>query len=281
MTLPELLVVLTIVAIMSAVAVPAFIQLGAFSRDELNRSARTVMTLLKAAQQYAITYNVRTAVVYGLDNYQPVPASNTPDNYRSPIADSVDGATVRVFMTAALMYQLPASSRFAGNYVFAPRREGEFNVIDGGMVIFLRDPNAGELYYRSDLPRFQHFEPTDTSGVDRLYKLGLSNINVYLDGSAPFTPTTADDSEAPEPFPAHVFLPSGALEVPTGNQSEIKERYVLQIGPIPSESTQVRLKDPDQLRFSILQDQKLVNNLQYIPIEVFRSTGRIRIGERS
>jgi prepilin-type N-terminal cleavage/methylation domain-containing protein len=277
MTLPELLVVLTIVALLSAVAIPAFVQLGAFSRDELNRSARTVMTLLKAAQQYAITYNVKTAVVYGLDNYQPVPVPNDPGNLLNPIADSVTGANARVFATAALMYQLPANSPFGGSFVNAPRGQGEFATIDGGMVVLLSDPLINTDFYRSAAPRYLR-NPAD--GINQLNQLGLSSIGVYLDGSAPFTPDP-NDSEPAEDFPAHVFLPTGALEIPDG--APVKERYAIKIAPVPSEAPDARLLVPGQnsLVYVDPNSNTLVNNLLYIPIEIFRSTGRVRIGDRA
>lgn len=278
MTLPELLVVLTIVAMLSAVAIPAFVQLGAFSRDELNRSARTVMTLLKAAQQYAITYNVRTAVVYGLDNYQPVPTPNTPDNMLNPITDSVTGGAARVFATAALMYELPSTSQFGGSFVNAPRGQGEFATIDGGMVILLRDPETGDVFYDRMEPRFDPTLPV-ANKPHPLGHLGIGQVNVYLDGSAPFTPDP-DDTEPPEPFPAHVFLPTGALQIPAG--SEVKERYVISIAPVPSEDPTVRLKDAESNSLFVqLPDNTVVNNLLYLPIEIFRSTGRVRIGDRA
>ncbi len=279
MTLPELLVVLTIVALLSAVAIPAFVQLGAFSRDELNRSARTVMTLLKAAQQYAITYNVRTAVVYGLDNYQPVPNPNTPGNLLNPIADSVTGANARVFATAAMMYELPATSPFGGSYVFTPRGQGEFATIDGGMVILLSDALTDTVYYDRTEPRFDP-TPPELNKPHPLGELGIKPIGVYLDGTAPFTPDP-NDTEAPELFPAHVFLPTGALEIPDG--APVKERYAIQIAPIPSEDPDARLLLPEANSL-VYQDQDanvIVNNLLYIPIEIFRSTGRVRIGDRA
>lgn len=259
LTLPELLVVLTIVALLSAVAIPAFVQLNAYSRDELNRGARSTLSLIKAAQQYARTYNVRTAVVYGLDNYVPPPIPNDPANRPNPLSDSATGNAARAFTTAAIMYELREGD-FRGAFVYAPRREGEFAPIDGGMAVFTTDPETGDPLYTDLGPRFN---PEPLNG---LAGLGMRAVNVYLDGTGPYTPGNAAD-DTPEPFPAHVFLPSGALD------ASGRERYVIQVGPLPSADVTARLVDAAGL--------PVPGNLVHVPVEIFRSTGRVRIGDRT
>ena len=67
-TLVEILVVLAIVAVVSAIAIPGLAKMGAFSRDEFTRATQEVNSVLRAAQLYATTYNENTAVVYSMDH---------------------------------------------------------------------------------------------------------------------------------------------------------------------------------------------------------------------
>lgn len=63
-TMVELVVVLAIIGLMAAIAIPSFTRMGLFSGNELQDSARQLYTLLRAAKVYAGTYNIDTALVY-------------------------------------------------------------------------------------------------------------------------------------------------------------------------------------------------------------------------
>lgn len=67
MTLIEMLIVVAIIAIMAGVALPTLARLGAFSRDDVYQSTRSVFAALRAARQYAATNNVDAAVIYVQD----------------------------------------------------------------------------------------------------------------------------------------------------------------------------------------------------------------------
>ncbi len=71
LTLIELIVVLAIVATLSALAIPGLARLGAFSNDSLPRASRELFEMLSAARIYATTWNVRTAVVYNPTTTSP------------------------------------------------------------------------------------------------------------------------------------------------------------------------------------------------------------------
>ncbi|MCP4642317.1 MAG: type II secretion system protein, partial [bacterium] len=64
MTLIELIVVMAIIGILTAVAIPTLIKVGAFSRGGVNDSTRQVYTILRAARVYAATFREDTAVFY-------------------------------------------------------------------------------------------------------------------------------------------------------------------------------------------------------------------------
>ncbi len=66
-TLVELLVVLAVVAMMAAVAIPGFSRMGLFSKDKLGDAARDAQGILSAARIYAMTNHCNTAVVFEPD----------------------------------------------------------------------------------------------------------------------------------------------------------------------------------------------------------------------
>lgn len=113
-TLVELIVVLAIIALMAAVAIPSFSRMGLFSHNRLDSSTRSLYSMLSAARVYAITYRVCTAVAYDYDN-------------------TTDEATA---MT--MLYKPQQSTR----YVPWGGAEGEFQVFDGDTCVFLHNPAA-------------------------------------------------------------------------------------------------------------------------------------------
>ena len=65
-TLVELLVVLTILGLMAAVAIPTFAKFGFFSRNETQQGARELYKMLIATRMFASTYRVDTGLAYGI-----------------------------------------------------------------------------------------------------------------------------------------------------------------------------------------------------------------------
>jgi prepilin-type N-terminal cleavage/methylation domain-containing protein len=260
-TMVELLVVMSIIAVLAAVAIPAIAKLGVFSRDELHGSARQLWSLLKAARIYASTYHVNTAVVYNLDNFVP-PDVNAPNDpgLPQPVGDSVTGATVRVIRAAAIMYELPASSAFQG-YVPAPREDGEFRTFPGGMVVLLQNVDTLAPIYDSMRPRFAPADDPFSTGINTL---GMDrDVVVFLSGG-PFAQPGDPDYSNPVTarFPAHVFTPSGNLV--TGGTTE---RYTLYVAPPPDESIDIRAVDPNATPLQLVT----------IPVDVYKSTGRVKV----
>lgn len=63
-TLTELLVVISIVVLLTALSIPSLIQMGVFSSNKVGNAAREYYEMLRAARMYATTHNVETALVY-------------------------------------------------------------------------------------------------------------------------------------------------------------------------------------------------------------------------
>lgn len=263
-TMVEILVVIAIVALLSAIALPGFVSLSFGARDELNRSVRELYSLMRAARIYAATFNVNTAVVYNLDNFEPLDggALINPE----PVMDSVTGMHVRVVTAAAMMHQLPRTSgSFAGGYVPVPGENGQFKTFAGDMVVYLNDPVSGETYYYAHASRFQNQGLNVNAGeVERVHELGMNDsVAVYLEGYGPLADPNLVVDPLSDPtvlFPAHVFKPSGRLAV--GGQ----ERFSVYIGPSPAEELRIRFVDPEN-----------PGEMIFKTIHMYRSTGRVKI----
>lgn len=173
LTMVELVVVVAIIGLMAAIAIPSFARMGLLWKNDLQSSARELYTLLRAARIYASTYNVETALVY--TTYRP--PGSTADNLRA----------------AAVMYQHPHPNMRATFYsddgdiaysgpVFVPvprRDEGQFTTLPG---------NTGIL------------PPVDFEQVPILYP---------QDGA--FNNYVPDKNYCDYPLYAHIFEPSGRL----------------------------------------------------------------------
>lgn len=272
-TLVELLVVMAILAIMAGLAIPGMARLGVFTRQELPRAQREVYTLLRAAQIYAATYRVDTAVVYGLDNWVSPQVNPNNDPWTpaaawswQPMQDSLTGQAVRAVRSAAMMYKLPAAHEFDG-WVPVPDDAGAFRQFPTGMVLLLQDIYYLDPLYASLRPRFDNDEDHE------LDKLGMRSLKAYLDGG-PLAPEGDPDRGDPvsADFPGHVFTPEGRLDT-----SADKERVQIHVAPRPDETLDRRLLFPELgTAYNAAEDR---TNLVMRTIEIYKSTGRIRGAE--
>jgi len=123
-TMTELLVVMSIIVILVAAAIPTFARLGVFSRGDMQNTARELYNLLTAARVYASTYRVNTAVAYDY----------------ADMGDSVTGGAARALRAAALLYEHPRRDGDENKF-FAPVPGRDlFRPFPGRCVIFLGDP---------------------------------------------------------------------------------------------------------------------------------------------
>ena len=289
-TLVEVLVVLAIVALISAIAIPGLAHLGAFSRDEFKRTVTEVDSLLRAAQIYSTTYHVNTAVVYNMDHYSPEEARGiTPDvAITDPIIDSLTGVPVRQIEAAAIMYQLPSTMGAIANlYVPVPNDNGEFKPMPSGMSIMLQNPEKIALglpaRYEPNYLEFawSNYRPVVTE--NRIGSLGMNSVNTILGipsglNNQELTNFLLNSTEITTGlFPAHVFTPAGRLSV-TGNFLECgdcdRERFSLFIGPSADRPLDERVVDPES---TALLDGNGRSNLLYRKIYLHKSTARTSV----
>lgn len=296
------MVVLAIIAAITAVAIPAFVSRGSgFGSNPMSRTAREVQSLLRAARVYAITHNITTAVVYNLDNYQSV--VDNPGNLPplgDPLVDNVTDQTIRGINAAAVMYAYPHKTwqtlrgdAFAGDQVFVPvnDNEGNWQPFDDSIIIPLRDLDGYSVCptYLSPSPRY---DPTTNiagsdscSGASSIASHGMrpEGVLVFMNDQGPLAPGNAPSANrlAPlvERYVAHVFDPQGRLDL-TGVQ---RQRFSFMVTPRPDVDVGERLVFPELAQVRDFGQDGLAGNgddqinLMHIPIEVFRSSGRAKI----
>lgn len=132
MTMPEILVVVAIIAIMSAVVVPTFSRMGLFSRDDMKNTAHDVFSMVKAAKIYAATYRVVAAAAYYYD------LQGAPDCLR---------AIALVYEHPYLKVQDIDGSRLVPAYFPVPTGGGDFKMLAGETCVMLRDPVNPSPFY--------------------------------------------------------------------------------------------------------------------------------------
>jgi hypothetical protein len=213
LSLVELLVVLGMIGVISAVVVPISIRNGWFTGSKSAFAARELFTILKAARVYASTYNVETAVAYG---GALVKDSELPGHPCVPVADSIIFAR-RLKREELIVYGLAANS----TNIFVPlsSADGAFRTLPKQMAVL---PDLFEV---------------DPAGVS---KTGLKGIQIYDVNAPGYLDPRVDacsglgvldytlDSLLPSSFPAHRFLPDGSLRAPEGVQ-----RFRFRVGARP------------------------------------------------
>lgn len=266
LTLVELLVVLAIMAILGAVAVPTFMSL--MPEDNLKIGSRQVYALLGTARVDAATYHRNAAVVYTLDNF--VSAEDDPENddpLAAPLTDTVTGQFVRTITYAAIMEQIPDSAlpAYAGKYMPIEGETGNFKALANEVVILLNDPYTCDPYYLSARPRAATAPSTDDPDyVNNIDALGMRIIEAYTQR---FDPTDKDAAPGPSVrFLAHVFKPSGVLYTGTA----AAERCTIHVALAPTAEVDDRLVDGAAAGTPNAE-------FRTRPIQIFRSTGRIRV----
>ncbi len=293
-SLVELLVVLAIVGILMGSSIPV---LRMFSQNDMDRGARSLYTMIRAARVYASTYNVETAIAYQLDG----------DPAGSPVMDSLRRQSVRDLRGAMILYKLPANLGVYSNlYVPTVENGGEFQPFQTGYSVLLDVPptdfrkppqGIGYVYGLKDPPADNSVFQGDFGG--NISALGMMSVPAYLGtigGRPPQPAANASDvdkqmwkawqdefdSSAVVAVLAHVFDTGGKLDL--GGSGSTTQRFSILFAPSPDRPVAERTWSTGDLNDNAL-DQWLAGaptapemGLVGIPIEIYRSTGRVRMG---
>jgi len=100
-TLTEVMVVIAIIGILSAIAIPNFIQWR--NSAQLNNTTRDLMTDLSRSRLHAIQYGEKTTVRFKTDRYEISSTNlNITKEYRRAVRMSGAGEPIIVFMVTGL-----------------------------------------------------------------------------------------------------------------------------------------------------------------------------------
>lgn len=245
-TLVEMLVVLAVIGVLSAVLVPLAIRGGWGVGSETAFAARDVFTLLKAARVYASTHNVETALVYGgnivRDSEMALDSSTFPD----PCVAVVDSVMLARRLKREEMIEInelvePNPFRLDRGYYFTPVNTADstfrtmpketalladvFEVDESGSVPISTTGLTGILLY--DPSDLMFLEPARDRCTDPSASV-YPTLDYVLDG----LPDTAINPGVFS-FPAHRFMPDGTLRVP---ESFAPQRIRFRVGALPDRS---------------------------------------------
>lgn len=280
LTLVELLVVLGIVSVMAAIAIPTFIRYNTLSSGDLFDTAQEIQQMLRAAKVYAGTNNIDAAVVYSVAEVEDSVSGNTVtviDGMALVRRMTEDEQTALAEALAEAGIVLPSqtcSSPSLDFPTFTPVRDarGSFQRFTGETAVAFMKKTAPQVEYAGEM-----FDPffvadiTDFSTPDdsSIRELGFVPINVASiegpgeDRMAQSPPGTEFPSGCSGfGFPAHVFTTTGEMQT----QSE-KQRFELPVTGMPN------LVEQD--RFVVVQPPGGLPIRR--TLELFATLGRVKI----
>lgn len=274
-TLVELLVVIAIVALVAGIAVPGMARLLGYGKDNVGSAARDVYTMLRAANIYAATFRVNTAVVYAVgvrtDSVSGEPAL---------VIDGIGMARARAF-NAEEIQRLKDEGRDTAEiesnpgsvYVLVQGDDGHIRPLPPySCVQPLVTPAAG--VFASTIDQFEI--AMEDKGMRPIILFGEERVVDDITGAqtSQFTRITPRSSIEYEEtaaltnvFPAHVFSPTGTM-VTAGT---LGARFVLPVGFAPDADPEDRFVSPDY------DSETGGLPMDPINVELYPATGRVKI----
>jgi prepilin-type N-terminal cleavage/methylation domain-containing protein len=295
-TLVELLVVIGIITIMAAVAIPTFIKAGAFQKQYIEQSGRTVYNLLKAGEYYASTYNVETCIAYAAEEQldsvtgQPAVVARSLGVFRRATdAELVRWEAIHGVYGATPLTSTPMDpEELSGEVkVFVPVAEYELTELDPGACVL------GEWLGDVDPPLYSDF----WAEVPGYPAKGLEPVRIRTEEGPPpgFAPDPIYDGVMVRPYlnypnpdapsmggfwPAHVFMPAGYI-----NTSIPEERLVVNVGATLDSDIDDRFVDVDPGDLPAYVTDRFpgytadIYPIQTTRVQVTKSSARVKIIE--
>lgn len=302
-TLVEMIVVMAILAILAAAAIPSFVRIAQMDSDRIDFTSRLVYGMLNAARVHAATFRTDTALYYTLAEVDDSRAAELPDA-GLPKQIVADGIGIARRMTRQEVASLKAQDDF-----------------DAADTTF--DEDRCYLVLEGPETRLQTFHPDAAvwGWVERLYNVplteqllantadtaqGVTTVLLYrgaeedTDGDdeldtmvyqriLPRTLSEEENAKRSEPldlavfdgrFPAHVFKSSGEMRVggATG-----RVRYAVRVGHSPASGVGRRFLDGEEFDYqdsevnpdddATMPDVAVPN----VVVELNQMTGRVKI----
>ncbi|MGI6458794.1 MAG: pilus assembly FimT family protein [Candidatus Hydrogenedentales bacterium] len=248
-TLIELLVVIAIITILAGVTIPTLIKSGAFQKEHIEESGRTLYNMLRAAEFYAATYNVEACLAYA--------AKELPDS-RDPSTFVVVARSVGVFRRATdeeleawqSYYASTPDAVLLEEYgglpvytpVFMPVAGNELTALGEGACVLgdwdtSVDPPVHADFWEDVLGYpVKGLRPVRIRNEDgELVRLSPPHHVPYL---YEFEPYPGDFHSVDDCWMAHVFSPAGYVDAPVA-----QERLMVTVGPTPDSGIDDRFID--------------------------------------
>lgn len=308
-TLVEMIVVMAILAILAAAAIPSFVRIAQMDSDRIDATSRLVYGMLNVARTHAATYRAETALYYTLIEVQDSRAGETDATFPAQVI--ADGVGVARRMTRMEVEQLKAQLEATPEEEDDPDEDPTFNeqrcfiVLDGQETrLQMFHPDAAVWAWIEGV----HNAPlTDQLLADTAETAqGLTQILLYrateedTDGDGELDAVTYervyprvlleeenDKRSAPlnlalydGVFPAHVYLSSGEMRV---GETTARVRYSVRVGHSPAAGVERRFLDADAYDYVEADadpddDPDLPDvTVPHVLIELNQMTGRVRI----
>ncbi len=301
-TLVEMIVVMAILAILAAAAIPSFVRIAQMDSDRIDATSRLVYGMLNIARTHAATYRAETALYYTLIEVRDSRAGETDATFPAQVI--ADGVGVARRMTRMEVEQLKAQPDFdVSDTTFNEQRC--FVVLDGQETrLQMFHPDAAVWAWIEGLHNVPLADQllADTAETAQ----GLTQILLYrateeyTDGDGELDSVTyervyprvlldEENDKRSEPlnlalydrvFPAHVFLSSGEMRV---GETTARVRYSVRVGHSPIAGVERRFLDADAYDYVEADvdpedDPDLPDvTVPHVLIELNQMTGRVRI----
>ncbi len=305
-TLVEMIVVMAILAILAAAAIPSFVRIAQMDSDRIDATSRLVYGMLNIARMHAATYRAETAVYYTLIEVQDSRAGETDATLPAQVI--ADGVGVARRMTHMEVDQLKAQLEADGvdyseDATFNEQRC--FVALDGQETrLQMFHPDAAvwawiEGLHNVPLGDQLLAETAETSqGLMRILLYRATEEDTDGDGELdgvtyervhPRVLLEEENAKRAEPldltlyegvFPAHVFLSSGEMRV---GETTARVRYSVRVGHSPAAGVERRFLDADAYDYVEADadpddDPDLPDvTVPHVLIELNQMTGRVRI----
>jgi len=305
-TLVEMIVVMAILAILAAAAIPSFVRIAQMDSDRIDATSRLVYGMLNIARTHAATYRAETALYYTLIEVRDSRAGETDATFPAQVI--ADGVGVARRMTRMEVDQLKAQLDADGiDYASDPTFNEQrcFVVLDGQETrLQMFHPDAAVWAWIEGLHNVPLADQLLAETAETAQ--GLTHILLYrateedTDGDGELDAVTYErvyprvlledeNAKRAEPlnlalydgvFPAHVFLSSGEMRV---GETTAQVRYSVRVGHSPTAGVERRFLDADAYDYVEADadpndDPDLPDvTVPHVLIELNQMTGRVRI----
>lgn len=281
-TLIELLVVVAIIVILAGITLPTLINAGAFQKEYVDQSGRTLYNMLRSAEFYAATYNVETCLAY---------AAEVQVDSQTGL-DAVVARSIGVFRRATDDELKLWAGRYGGTPDEVLTEETGTEPVIPVYVSVAQEYHLTELQqgacvlgdWDDTVPAYEPFWGDPSLGSPDFPAEGLRPVRIRTeDGLLVESENESIDSpyveypiSVPDCWAAHVFSPAGYVVT-----DATQERLVMNVGPTPSSDFDERFIDLNELPDYPVPTGYTLDYypVPTVPVQILKSSARIKLVE--